>query len=202
MSIAPTLFFPAILPPEPVHRFTVPEYHRMIQTGILSTDETVELLEGWIVPKMTRNPPHDLSMYRCQRVMFRVLPPEVICFGQSAITTADSEPEPDLAIVPGPDERYANRHPAPDEVLLAIEVADTSLARDRGLKARVYARAGVPIYWIVNLNERQVEVYSDPIVEGSTATYRARRDYPADAELPLVLSGVEIARIPVRDLLS
>ena len=98
---------PAIVPPLPVRRFTVEEYHQMIQAGVLGEDDDVELLEGWIVPKMARNPAHDAVV---SMVMVDVLTPRLpkgwFCRGQSAITTADSEPEPDVAVVRGSTRDY------------------------------------------------------------------------------------------------
>ena len=195
----PAAFVP---PPEPVRRFTVDEYHRMIHAGILKEDDPVELLEGWIVPKMPRNPPHDVSLALTQAALAAALPPEWICRGQSAVTTPDSEPEPDVAVVRGPIRRYVASHPGPADVGLVVEVADSTLTRDRTLKARLYARAGAPIYWIVNIPDRQVEVYSEPTGPGaSMPAYAQRRDFAADAVVPLVLDGRTIATIPVAELL-
>ena len=92
---------PPAPPPEPVRRFTVDEYHRMIQLGILKEGDPVELLEGWIVAKMARNPPHDVVVGLVQAALSAVLPSTWICRGQSAVTTSDSEPEPDVAVVAG-----------------------------------------------------------------------------------------------------
>src|SRR5882762_3647803 len=89
------------MPPLPVRRFTVAVYHRMIDVGLLTEDEPVELLEGWIVPKMPRNPPHDGTIQRINKRLGRCLPPGWDLRVQSAVTTADSEPEPDLAVVRG-----------------------------------------------------------------------------------------------------
>src|SRR4051812_21590777 len=84
-------------PPLPLRRFTVAEYHRMIETGILSEDDDVELLDGWIAQKMSCNPPHDAALGLVQAALMAVLPGEWICRGQSAVTTSESEPEPDVA---------------------------------------------------------------------------------------------------------
>ena len=135
----------------------------MIQAGILGEDDNVELLEGWIVPKMARNPAHDAMI---SMIMIDVLPPRLpkgwFCRGQSAITTTDSEPEPDIAVVRGTPRDYLARHPGPADMVLVIEVAESSLPRDRSHKGRIYAAASVPVYWIINLVDPQVEVYTDP----------------------------------------
>ena len=97
-----------------------------------------------------------------QRVLFGTLPPGWDLKNQSAITTRESEPELDFVVVSGQARDYFDRHPGPADIGLAIEVSESSLDRDRTLKARIYARAGVPTYWIVNIAERRIEVHSDP----------------------------------------
>jgi hypothetical protein len=120
---------------------------------------------------------------------------------QCAVTLDDSEPEPDLALVRGSIPNAARSHPRPGELGTLVEVADSSLDNDRTLKSKAYARAAIPIYWIINLPARHVEVYTDPTGPGPQPSYRNRRDYVEADEVPLVLDGREIARIPVRDLL-
>lgn len=188
-------------PPYPVKRFTVDQYHRMIQAGVFADDDRFELLEGWIIPMMSRNPPHDALLMRLQRVLFRTLPPGWDFRNQSAITTRESEPEPDLVVVRGDADHYDDRHPGPADIALAIEVAESSLGRDRTLKARIYARAGVPAYWIVNITERCVEVQTDPTGPAKSPSYRSTVVVGPDGELPLVLDGREVARIAVSDFL-
>jgi Uma2 family endonuclease len=188
-------------PPYPVRRFTVEEYHQLIQKGILNEDDRVELLEGWIVPKMPRNPPHDVTINKAQEVFLAHLPPGWKIRVQSAITTETSEPEPDFAIVLGPPERFLHHHPKPDEVAVVIEVADSSLNRDREEKAKLYARARIPVYWIINLVDGQVEVYSKPSGPEPHPGYRRREDYRVNESAPLAITGHEVAQIQVRDLL-
>jgi Uma2 family endonuclease len=93
------------------------------------------------------------------------------------------------------------RHPAPQDTGLVVEVSDSTLQDDRTLKARLYARSAIPVYWIINLIAGQVEVYTDPTGPDPSPAYRQRQDYSAADAVPLVLDGVEVARIPVRDLL-
>jgi len=187
--------------PLSLRRFTVAEYHRMIAAGILQEGEPYELLEGWIVRKMTRNPPHDLALVLLGDEIRRLLPAGWFPRNQSAATTEESEPEPDLAVVRGQPRDFARRHPGPTEVGLIVEVADSSLQHDRGFKGRAYARAAFPIYWIVNIPDSQIEVYTDPTGPDPEPAYRQRRDYTATEAVPLILDGVEIGQIPVRDLL-
>ncbi len=189
------------VPPWPVRRWTVAEYHQMIQAGILTEEDRVELIEGWIVPKMPHNPPHDGAVDNARQRIERLLPAGWQTRVQSAITLADSEPEPDVVVVPGPASRYYARHPEPHEIAVAIEVADSSLARDRGDKCRAYARAAIACYWIINLVHRQVEVYTDPTGPAAAPTYRRRIDYGLADSVPLVVAGQQVALIAVTDLL-
>jgi Uma2 family endonuclease len=193
---------PPILPPLPVRRFTVDEYHQMIQAGVLGDNDDVELLEGWIVPQMPKNPAHDAVV---SIVLVDVLPPRIprgwFCRGQSAITTVDSEPEPDISLVRGTTRDYLGRHPGPADMALVIEVADSSLARGRSHKARIYAAAAVPVYWIINLVDHQIEVYTDPTGPDSFPVYRVRHDYRAADAVPFFIDSRDLGPIPGRELL-
>jgi Uma2 family endonuclease len=193
---------PRLPPPEPLWPFTVEDYHRMIASGILTDEDRVELLEGWIVPKTPRNPRHDATLTSLHnQVLGLRVPGWFHCRGQAAVTTADSKPEPALAVVRGSPWDYADRHPGPGDLALAVEVSDTTLRRDRSLKQRLYARARVPVYWIVNLVDRQVEVYTDPTGPADEPTYRQRQDFLAGGQVPLTLGGQVVAVIPVAELL-
>ncbi len=183
----------SLRPPFPVHRFSVEEYQRMGQLGILTEDDRVELLEGWIVPKMHRNPPHDGTIEIFQRWLVRVLPLGWNCRIQSALVTADSQPEPDLVIVRGDPVERLRRHPGPDDVGLVIEVADTTLETDRGDKSRIYARANVPCFWIVNLIEQQIEVRTEPTGPRRRPVFRKESIFQRDDSVQLVLDGKVVA---------
>jgi hypothetical protein len=188
------------LPPIPVKRFTVGDYHRMIRANVLVEDDRVELLEGWICPKMVHNPLHDGTIQILQERIRLVLPKGWSIRIQSAVTTADSEPEPDLAIVRGHHRTYMTRHPGPKDIGLLIEVAESSLEQDRDLKARLYARARVPQYWIANVVDRQIELLFNPI-GGTAPRYRGQRTLRGDDLVPLELDGELVARIPAKELL-
>jgi Uma2 family endonuclease len=180
---------------------SVAAYHKMIQSGALTEDDRVELLEGLLVTTVRKTPAHSHATRRLLVELEKLAPDQWHVWCHNAITTADSEPEPDISIVNGELRTFSRRHPDPKEVGLVIEIADATLDRDRTIKKRVYARANVPIYWIVNLVDRQIEVYTDPTGPADAADYRQRRDHgPAD-ELPVVLDGAEIGRLAVRDLL-
>jgi Uma2 family endonuclease len=196
-----TTFEPYGVPPFPVTRFTVEKYQRLIESGALDEDEPVELIHGWITPKMPHSPPHDSTVTRGQRQLRTRLGDTWTIRAQCSIQLADSQPEPDLAVAIGPDDRYDERHPTPSDLILVVQVAESSLKNDRDVKGPMYAAAGIRTYWIVNLAERQLEVYTDPTGPGSDPKYQSRRDYKPDEAVTLV--GFEDAPAPVavRDLL-
>ncbi len=182
-------------------RFSVAEYHKLIQVGILTEDDNLELLEGYLVHKMTRNPPHDGTLQLVQENLSRALPPGWRVRVQCAITLSDSEPEPDAAVVRGDARTYLTRHPGPADIGLVVEVADSTLPGDRDDKARIYARAGIVCYWIVNLIDQQVEVYTSPSGPVAKPKFAQESDYRAGDRVPLVLDGATVATFDAADLL-
>lgn len=185
------------------HRFTIAQYERMTEIGVLSEKDHVELLDGWIVDNvdiMTQHPPHMVAICLTRDAITPLLAGEWIVWEQKAIRLSTSEPEPDIALVLGPSRRYSGSPPSPADIGQVIEVADSSIERDRDIKGPIYARARIAHYWIVNLPERKLETYSDP-KGGKAAGYRTRRDHGPDELVPLILKGREVGRIRVRDLL-
>jgi Uma2 family endonuclease len=189
------------IPTERIYRLSVAQYHAMARHGILEEDAPVELLEGWLVQKMTKHPPHTLTTGLVRRALERVLPSGWHVKTQEPITTLESEPEPDASVVRGDLRDYGDRHPGPRDVALIVEVADTSLRQDRGPKKRIYARARIPVYWIANLVERQFEVYTAPAGPTQRPNFTEHQEYGPEGELPVVLDGKEVGRLLVRDLL-
>lgn len=161
LTVTPTAI---ALPPEPVWRLTLAHYHAMVRSQILTEADPLEFLDGFLVPKMIKNPPHRLSTGLFQDFLSDFLPPHTHLNVQEPITLETSEPEPDLAVVQGKRRDYRDRHPSASEVLLVVEVADATLERDRGLKQRLYAAAGIAHYWILNLVDRQLECYAKPAI--------------------------------------
>ena len=185
------------------HRITVEEFHRMVDRGVFGDEPRVELIEGVIVDKMGKNPPHIQATDQIQYLLIRIVP-EGFFFSMSnpvTIEERDSEPEPDAMVLRGRLKDFAGRKRTPRDAALVIEVSDTSYAYDRHTKWASYASAGVPVYWIFDLNRRRLEVHSDPAGEGPEATYRGTRLYLEDEEVPLVLDGREVARFAVKDIL-
>jgi Uma2 family endonuclease len=192
---------PAI-PSEYIWRLTLVQYHEMIRNGILTDNDPVELLEGWLVTKMPRNPPHRLANRRLRDSVERRVTKGWHVNVQEPIALVTSEPEPDLTVIRGEPEDYADHNPAADDVGMTAEVSDTTLTRDRTIKKRIYARARIPVYWIVNLVDRQVEVYTQPSGPADEPDYAQRQDYGVGDMVPLVLDGEELGVLPVAELFA
>jgi Uma2 family endonuclease len=182
---------------EPIWRLSVPQYHSMIANGILEEDAQLELLEGLLIAKMTKNPRHRLSTGLLQDALLSLLPVNYHLNLQEPITLQDSEPEPDLAVICGQRLDYRDRHPDAASLEIVVEVADTSLERDsygcgsrRTIKQRIYARAGIPIYWILNLGDRQLEIYTQPNQEESI--YKECQILSATESVGVSLRGKEV----------
>ncbi|MFI5379109.1 MAG: Uma2 family endonuclease [Tepidisphaerales bacterium] len=187
--------------PEPIFRLSVQKYHAMVDAGVLADDDPVELLEGILVFKMPKKPTHPLAVRLLTTAIDAVLPPEWHFRAQEPITLDDGEPEPDGAVVAGQPRQYAGRHPGPADVALVIEVADTTLDRDRGIKLRSYARAGIHTYWIVNLPDQCIEVYTRPESSADNPRYDSREVLAKGKVVDLVLGGRPVAGILVSDVL-
>ena len=186
------------VPAFPVRPFSVDEYHRLGEVGVLTQEDRVELLEGLITPMMTRGPRHDCCIGLIQQALFLLIRGPWLFRGQLAVTTSDSEPEPDSAVVRGVPRDYADHHPLPEETALVVEVSDSSLSRDHE-KARIYARAAIPVYWIVNLVDNRIEVFSEP--DQDAAKNKQVVNYEKGSTVPLVIDGATIAELSVDELL-
>lgn len=189
------------VPPEPVAELSVAQYHAMLRAGVLEQSAPIELLDGWLVKKMTKDPPHALAVGCAHDVIQRLLSARCHVRLESPITLARSEPEPDLAIVRGARRGFADRHPGPDDLAVVVEVSDASLERDRAWKKQIYAAAQIPAYWIVNLRERHLEVYSEPESAGDDSDYSRRTVYGAKDSVTLVMDEQELGAVRVAELL-
>lgn len=188
-TITPTQ--PTALPAGPpladVYRLNVDEFERIADSLEV---ERVELIDGLIIPRGDVDPPHAVVVSRLRRRLDRLVPDGWFTIQDMPVRVHRTyEPFPDVAIVGGdPDTAYLDRHPGPADVALAVEVSDSTLAKDRGEKRVNYARGGIGVYWIVNLIDRQVEVYTKPTPDG----YEARTDYKDGESVPVVITGVEV----------
>lgn len=184
--------------PSPLYRMSVEEYEAMVASGAFPKRRRLHLIQGLLVEKMTRNPPHTMADELCGRELLRVLPPgwHVRTAKPIRLPGQASKPEPDRCVVRG-DVRDYRQDPGPDEIALVVEVADSSLTVDRDYVARLYGPAGIPVCWIVNLNDRQVEVYTQPGAGG----YASCVDFQPGDTIPMEIAGQPVGRIAVDDLM-
>jgi Uma2 family endonuclease len=177
------------------HRFTRQEYHCMGEAGLF-LEERVELLNGEIITMSPKNSPHAATVYRLWSILSPLLGSLAHVRVQDPIILDDwSEPELDIAVCQPDPYDYAREHPLATQVLLVIEVAASSLSYDRNRKAPAYAASNIPVYWIVNLRDRRVEVRTDP--DSAAKRYRSQQVVSENDELPLP-GGYTVA---VRDIL-
>lgn len=192
---------PETLPaPGDVHRITVDRYERMVAGGVLDEGDRVELVGGVLVNKMAQGPDHVWAVDELAAQL------DALAGGtwharkeHPARISEYDEPEPDVAVVMGPRTALRGRHPVASEIPLVIEVAGTTLAEDRGIKQERYARAGIAVYWIVNLQEAVVEVYTEP--DAVSGRYLARAEFQSGSRVPVVLFGAVAGEISTADLL-
>ncbi len=149
--------------PVPRHRLTVADYHRLGEAGILDEDDRVELLEGQLVDMSPIGPRHALAVDALMETLVLAVAGRASVRVQNPITLdGGSELQPDVAVVRRPWRGYPTAHPQPDDVLLLVEVADSSLETDSGAKRELYARAGIRQFWIVDLTTDCVLVHRKP----------------------------------------
>jgi len=171
-------------------RFSVEEYYCMGEAGILHADERTELIRGevWVMPPIGSG--HATGGSRAERTFIQRLGDRAVVRGQYPIRLADdSEPQPDIVLARPDIERYRTAHPGPEDILLVVEISDTTLARDRDVKLPLYAAAGIPEVWLMNLPQDRIEVYRDPAPEG----YRSITLVPREGVVtPLAFPDVTI----------
>jgi Uma2 family endonuclease len=144
-------------------RFNVTEYYQMAKAGILKPDDRVELIEGAIIEMSPIGSPHAACVARLTQLLLKTTGETALLWVQNPVRLDEfSEPVPDVALLKFRDDYYATQHPKPTDALLIIEVADSSLLKDRNIKIPLYARAAIVETWLVNLPKEMIEVYSDP----------------------------------------
>jgi Uma2 family endonuclease len=178
-------------------RFTVDEYYRMAEAGILHEDDRVELIEGEIVEMAPIGSRHASCVDRLAQLFFAHLSGRAIIRVQSPIRLGEhSEPQPDITLLLPRADFYSGAHPSAADVLLAVEVADTSVEYDREAKVPLYARSGIRETWLVDLDAGVVEVYQAPSPQGYLQTQRLKPgDHLAPEAFPQVL-------LPLADILT
>jgi Uma2 family endonuclease len=184
--------------PGPLYRLTLDQYEAMVESGVFSGRERFHLINGFLVAKMTQNDLHATADELCGDALSRTIPAgwHVRAAKPIRIPSQASKPEPDRCVARGSIRDYLQRSPEPSDIALVVEISDSSLSEDRK-QAAIYAAGGIPVYWIVNLVDRQVEVYSDP----SPLGYRSRQDYHAGESIPVIIGDIPPRSFAVNDLL-
>jgi Uma2 family endonuclease len=182
-----------------IWKFSTKQYQQMIANGTIAEDDPVELLEGWLVTKMSKKSPHRITTRLTRGELELHIPDAYYVDTQEAITAIDSVPEPDVMVIQGQPRDYPDGPPDAKFVRLVIEVSESSLRRDRTVKQRIYAAAGIPVYWILNLQDRVLEVYTNPLA--NEKRYAEMTIYTLDDVVPFMLEGKEMTQIAVKNLL-
>jgi Uma2 family endonuclease len=170
-------------------KWTLEEYHRMIDAGILD-DRRVELLKGEIVEMAPQGEPHAYSRNEAGEYLTRLLGDRAKVRQDSPITLPNhSEPEPDIAVVQNLGREYRSHHPYPENIFWVIEYSQSSLTKDLEIKSKIYAEAGIPEYWVVNLNELQLVVFRDP----QNGEYTSQQTFTSGTIQPLAFPDVVVA---------
>ncbi len=179
------------------YRLSVQQYHQLAESGVLGKNDRVELIDGILVEKMTKNELHVATTWLIDTVLTKRLPDGWFAATESPVVLARSEPEPDVLVVRGKVSDYFRRKPSPTDLALVVEVADTSYSDDLA-RCRLYAEAGIVCYWIANIRERRIEVYTEP----SGAVYKARHEFALHESIPLRIDDLQTIDLAVRDLLA
>ncbi len=161
---------PSSYPPH--HRFTVDEYEQMVERGILTELDRAELIHGEILTKMTIGDRHAAAVKRLNRMLTERLANQAIVSVQDPIRLGDSIPEPDIAILRPRADFYASGKPVPADILLLIEVSDSTLDFDRQVKRTLYATNQIQEFWLLNLVDNQLEIHHEPQPDGTYSTLR------------------------------
>jgi Uma2 family endonuclease len=178
-----------------VYRMTVDEFERIADS---LDEEQVELLDGYIVSRDDMKPPRVLAIEELRWLLDRVVPGNWFVREEKPVRIPDyDEPMPDISIVRGNRQTYANHHPEPSDVALLIEVSQSNLDRDQVRKQLIYARAGIPEYWIVNLIDGRIEFCRQPAATGCTS----RTDFVAGQDIPVTIDGAIIGSVAVDAIL-
>jgi Uma2 family endonuclease len=183
--------------PSTVKHWTVEEYHRMAELGLFRSDERTELIAGQIILMSPKGAPHVTSLHLLGQILEGKLDGLALIRRQDPIWIDNfSEPEPDLVVVRGEIVDYADRHPQPQDIYLIVEVADSTLKYDCETKDKIYAKAGIPEYWVLDIKGRQLHIFRDPSISGYVSHTILRESANAT---PIAFSAI---LIPIQAILS
>jgi Uma2 family endonuclease len=187
-------------PTERPYLFSVDDFYRMVDLDFFPDDARVGLWEGQVYEEMAKKHAHSFSWAQLSAALFPILPPGWSLWSECTITLSPNKaPLPDMIILRGDREVYRNRRPVAADVSLLVELADTSLKIDIGTKLTAYAKAGIPVYWVFNLWEDVIYVYTNPLPD--EGRYASTTTIGRDASLPFVIDGIPIAMIPASTVL-
>ncbi|HEX9989189.1 MAG TPA: Uma2 family endonuclease [Chloroflexia bacterium] len=181
------------------HLFSLEEYERMCEAGVFEPDANLELIRGEIIEMTPPGPPHAASVARLTRLFVRSVGDNALVWPQGnpiGLPQSKSMPQPDIALLQPRDDYYVSKRPFPEDVILLVEVSESTLKFDRGDKLKLYAEARIPEYWVINLVEEVVEVYTDPS-EGKYGSVRIIKR----GEMLQLPGGLE-GNIAVNDILG
>jgi hypothetical protein len=202
--VAPCLALPAPPPPPSLlYRMSLDQFEAAVAAGVFTRRDRVSLIEGILVATMSENPPHAIGCELCCQALSRILPQgwHVRSHRPLRIPGRSSLPEPGAAVARGEVRDYLRRHPEPGDVALVVEVSDSRFEEDRALMSCTYGGGSVDRYYIVNLVDRQVELYTQPSGSSAPLGYRHCEVFLSGQSVPIVIEGTEVGRIPVSDLL-
>jgi Uma2 family endonuclease len=185
--------------PTSIYRLTIDQYEAMVASEILGKSDRLHLIDGILVSKMTKKPRHVIACELTRDALIRIAPPGWRVATEAPVRIPEyNEPEPDITVVRGNarDPVYRRRHPGPADIAVIVEVADASLSDDYKM-AKIYAAAGIPAYWILNLVDQLVTVFSDPTPAG----YRSIEHLMVGHAIPVEIDGVEFGPIPVAEIM-
>ena len=182
---------------------TVDRFLKLVEAGVFTVQDRVFLWHGRLVEEMTKGRPHTISQFSLQDALRGLLPREYHVEIEAPLVLGNSSlPEPDLAVIRGSSYRdFPDRPPSAADAALIIEVSDSTVAFDSGEKLQAYAAERIPVYWIVNLPKRRIEVYSQPTGPVEKPSYQEQRHYGLDEEVPILIDGREVGRIAAREIL-
>jgi Uma2 family endonuclease len=180
-------------------RLTVEQYEAMVESGVFTKHDRFTLINGFLVAKLPKSPLHTFAAKNLGRKLELLIPAGWDFRIEDAIRLPDSEPEPDLSVARGDFADYAHRHPGPADLAMVAEIAASTISEDRAM-AEVYGMARIPIYWILNLKARQIEVYTVSKRRGQSG-YGKPQIFKQGQSVPVVIDGVEVGRIAVADIL-
>jgi Uma2 family endonuclease len=185
--------------PKRLARLTVEQYEAMVDSGIFTKRDRFVLINGLLVDKVPKSPRQTFVAKNLVRKLRELLPSGWDIRVEDAIRLTSSKPEPDISVARGDIDDYAVRDPEPADLAMVVEVAASRVADDRQM-ANVFGPAGIPVYWIVNLRERQVEVYT-LLKRRGTPAYGRPRIFKPSQSIPVVIDSKEFGRIAVADIL-